>query len=130
MLQSDNAYVSGVQEDLNLQGNQLVQLQTMYTLGAVLGQLPFAYLFTKFPMSWLIPFMDVAWGVFTLLHENNHSTDLIRPSWVYRPLLFCHWDSPEILTPSDHHWPRLVRTMEEVVVWDFRDDVKGDKCIL
>ena len=67
MLQSDNAYVSGVQEDLNLQGNQLVQLQTMYTLGAVLGQLPFAYLFTKFPMSWLIPFMDVAWGIFTLL---------------------------------------------------------------
>lgn len=67
MLWPDNAYVSGVQEDLNLQGNQLVQLQTMYTLGAVLGQLPFAYLFTKFPMSWLIPFMDVAWGIFTLL---------------------------------------------------------------
>lgn len=52
---------------MNLQGNELVQLQTMYTLGAVLGQLPFAYLFTKFPMSWLIPFMDVAWGIFTLL---------------------------------------------------------------
>ncbi|OJJ89051.1 putative MFS transporter Seo1 [Aspergillus glaucus CBS 516.65] len=63
----NNAYVSGVQTDLNLHGNELVQLQTMYTLGAVLGQIPFAYLFTKFPMSWLIPFLDIAWGIFTLL---------------------------------------------------------------
>lgn len=63
----DNAYVSGLREDLNLHGNELVELQTMYTVGAVVGQLPFAYLFTKFPMSWVIPFMDVMWGVFTLL---------------------------------------------------------------
>ncbi|KAL2865719.1 putative MFS transporter Seo1 [Aspergillus lucknowensis] len=63
----NNAYVSGVREDLNLRGNELVQLQTMYTVGAVVGQLPFAYLFTKFPMSWVIPFMDIMWGVFTLL---------------------------------------------------------------
>lgn len=63
----DNAYVSGVQEDLGLHGNDLVQLQTLYTLGAVLGQIPFAYLFTKYPMSFLIPLMDILWGIFTLL---------------------------------------------------------------
>ncbi|KAL2783582.1 major facilitator superfamily domain-containing protein [Aspergillus keveii] len=63
----NNAYVSGLREDLNLHGNELVQLQTMYTVGAVVGQLPFAYLFTKFPMSWVIPFLDIMWGVFTLL---------------------------------------------------------------
>lgn len=39
----------------------------MYTLGAVLGQVPFMFLFTKIPMFWLIPFLDIAWGVFTLL---------------------------------------------------------------
>lgn len=39
----------------------------MYTLGAVLGQLPFAYLFTRLPMSWIIPSLDILWGVFTLL---------------------------------------------------------------
>ncbi|KAI9926051.1 hypothetical protein ASPWEDRAFT_169918 [Aspergillus wentii DTO 134E9] len=63
----NNAYVSGVKEDLNLHGNELVQLQTMYTVGAVVGQLPFVYLFTKLPISWVIPFLDIAWGVFTLL---------------------------------------------------------------
>ncbi|KAE8151666.1 MFS general substrate transporter [Aspergillus avenaceus] len=63
----NNAYVSGLKGDLNLHGNELVHLQTMYTVGAVVGQLPFAYLFTRFPMSWLIPFLDIMWGVFTLL---------------------------------------------------------------
>ncbi|KAE8420952.1 major facilitator superfamily domain-containing protein [Aspergillus pseudocaelatus] len=69
----NNAYVSGVKEDLNLQGNDLVQLQTMYTVGAVVGQIPFVYLFTKLPISWLIPILDIAWGVFTLLQFRASS---------------------------------------------------------
>ncbi len=39
----------------------------MYILGAVLGQIPFLFLFTYVPMYWVIPFLDVAWGIFTLL---------------------------------------------------------------
>ncbi|KAH7071158.1 major facilitator superfamily domain-containing protein [Paraphoma chrysanthemicola] len=45
----------------------------MYILGAVLGQLPFMYLFTRIPMYYLIPFLDVAWGIFTLLQYRVHS---------------------------------------------------------
>jgi hypothetical protein len=45
----------------------------MYTIGAVVGQLPFAYLFTRLPMSWVIPFMDVAWGIFTLVQYRANS---------------------------------------------------------
>ncbi|GES63203.1 MFS transporter [Aspergillus terreus] len=63
----NNAWVSGLSDDLGLHGNELVHLQTIYTVGAVVGQIPFAYLFTRLPMSWLIPLMDVAWGIFTLL---------------------------------------------------------------
>lgn len=70
---TDNAYVSGLKEDPGFHGNELVKLQTMYTIGAVLGQLPFAYLFTKLPMSWVIPFMDVAWGIFTLVQYRATS---------------------------------------------------------
>ena len=39
----------------------------IYNLGAVLGQLPFAYLFPKVPMFWLIPGLDIGWGIFNLL---------------------------------------------------------------
>lgn len=62
-----------MKEEMNLGGNDLVQLQTMYTVGAVVGQIPFIFLFTKVPMFWLIPFMDVAWGIFTLLQYRAHS---------------------------------------------------------
>ncbi|KAH7175305.1 major facilitator superfamily transporter [Dactylonectria macrodidyma] len=63
----NNAYVAGMKEDLGFQGNELVRLQTMYIIGAVLGQIPFLFLFTYIPMYWIIPFLDVMWGVFTLL---------------------------------------------------------------
>ncbi|KAF2254386.1 MFS general substrate transporter [Trematosphaeria pertusa] len=69
----NNAYVAGLKEDLNFHGNELVRLQTMYILGAVLGQLPFLYLFTRTPMFYLIPFLDVSWGLFTLLQYRAHS---------------------------------------------------------
>ncbi|KAK6827240.1 hypothetical protein PG987_010581 [Apiospora arundinis] len=63
----NNAYVAGMKEDLGFHGNELVQLQTLYIVGAVVGQLPFLFLFTYIPLNILIPFMDVCWGVFTLL---------------------------------------------------------------
>jgi hypothetical protein len=56
-----------LKEDLGFKGNELVQLQTFYILGAVLGQIPFFFLLTYVPIHYLLPFLDVAWGVFTLL---------------------------------------------------------------
>lgn len=44
-----------MKEDLNFHGNELVHCQTIFTVGSVIGQLPFAYFFTKVPMNWLIP---------------------------------------------------------------------------
>ncbi|KAF1847832.1 MFS general substrate transporter [Cucurbitaria berberidis CBS 394.84] len=69
----NNAYVAGLKEDLGFKGNELVRLQTLYILGAVLGQLPFMYLFTKIPMYYLIPFLDIGWGIFTLLQYRVQS---------------------------------------------------------
>lgn len=66
-MKSDNAYVSGMREDLGLYGNELVQFQTIYTVGAVVGQLPFMFLLTHVPLQWLIPAADIIWGIFTLL---------------------------------------------------------------
>jgi hypothetical protein len=67
LIASGNTYVAGLKEDLGFESNELVRLQTFYILGAVLGQLPLMYLFTRVPMYYLIPIMDIAWGVFTLL---------------------------------------------------------------
>ncbi|PSN62255.1 MFS general substrate transporter [Corynespora cassiicola Philippines] len=69
----NNAYVAGMKEDLGFHGNELVQLQTLYVVGAVLGQLPFLYLLNRVPVHYLIPFLDVAWGIFTLLQYRVQS---------------------------------------------------------
>ncbi|KAF2105630.1 major facilitator superfamily domain-containing protein [Lophiotrema nucula] len=67
------AYVAGMKEDLGFRGNELIRLQSLYVVGAVLGQLPFMYLFTRFRMQWLLPVQDVAWGIFTLLQFRAQS---------------------------------------------------------
>ncbi len=71
----DNAYVSGMSTDLDFHGNQLVQFQTIFVVGNVVGLLPFAYLFPKVPMYWLVPCLDLGWGIFNLLQyrANNYA---------------------------------------------------------
>ncbi|KAF1849564.1 major facilitator superfamily transporter [Cucurbitaria berberidis CBS 394.84] len=69
----NNAYVAGMKEDLGFDGNELVQLQTLFTLGSVLGQIPFLFIMTYIPIQWLIPACDILWGVFTLLQYRVHS---------------------------------------------------------
>lgn len=60
-------------EELGFHGNELVHFQTMYMVGTILGQLPFAVLFPKVRMNWLIPSLDICWGIFTLLQYRANS---------------------------------------------------------
>ena len=45
----------------------------MYIAGAVIGQLPFTFLFPMFPMNYTIPALEVGWGIFTLLQYRAES---------------------------------------------------------
>lgn len=56
-----------MKEDLSFHGNELVHLQTIYIVGAVTGQIPCLFIFTRLPMYYFIPAIDILWGVFTLL---------------------------------------------------------------
>uniref|UniRef100_A0A060SWU6 ARAD1A08228p n=1 Tax=Blastobotrys adeninivorans TaxID=409370 RepID=A0A060SWU6_BLAAD len=62
----NNAYVTNMKEDLNMKGNDLVNVQAMFTVGSVIFQIPFAYLFVHAPINIMLPLMDVGWGLFTL----------------------------------------------------------------
>jgi hypothetical protein len=64
---TDNAYVSGMKEDLNLGGNDLSHLQSALLIGNCIGQVPGAYFFPKLPLHILIPSLDLGWGIFNLL---------------------------------------------------------------
>lgn len=60
-------------DELGFHGNQLVQFQTIFVVGNVLGLLPFIYLFPRVPMHLLVPALDLGWGVFTLLQYRAQS---------------------------------------------------------
>ncbi|KAM3523112.1 hypothetical protein NHJ13051_005292 [Beauveria bassiana] len=71
----NNAFVSGMKEDLVLNGNQLNYMQTCWTVGYVIGQIPrqvqveqcFNLLLTRIRPSLWIPSCEVIWSVLTIV---------------------------------------------------------------
>ncbi|KAF8491461.1 major facilitator superfamily domain-containing protein [Russula emetica] len=62
----ENAYVSGMKEDLRLHGNQLNYIKTSWTVGYVIGQIPSNVLITRVRPSIWIPTMELVWGSLTM----------------------------------------------------------------
>lgn len=62
----NNAYVSGLKEDLHFKGNDLVHVQAVFTCAGVIFQLPFLYFLYKLPMNFVLPALDIGWSIFTL----------------------------------------------------------------
>ncbi|RAO67586.1 uncharacterized protein BHQ10_003598 [Talaromyces amestolkiae] len=62
-----NAYLSGMEEDLEMFGNQLVTSTSIFTVGYVIGQVPFNLLLTRVSPRWVIPSLEVGWGIAVIL---------------------------------------------------------------
>ena len=60
-----NAFVSGMKEDLGLYKNQLNYMQTLWTVGYVIGEIPSNLILTRVRPSIWIPTMEVIWSVLT-----------------------------------------------------------------
>ncbi|KAI0729286.1 MFS general substrate transporter [Fomitopsis betulina] len=73
-----NAYVSGMQQDLGLHGNQLNYITTAWTCGYVIGQIPANMLITRIRPSIWIPLTEVVWSVLTMtLASSKNFTTLV-----------------------------------------------------
>ncbi|RYO67490.1 hypothetical protein AA0113_g4634 [Alternaria arborescens] len=72
----NSAFVSGMKEDLGLYGNQLNYMQTCWTVGYVIGELPSNIILTRVRPSIWIPAMELTWAVLTfcLCRANNAET--------------------------------------------------------
>ena len=62
----NNAFVSGMKEDLSLYGNQLNYMQTCWTVGYVIGEIPSNILLTRVRPSIWIPTVELIWSVLTM----------------------------------------------------------------
>lgn len=62
----NNAYVSGLKEAINMQGNDLVHASNVFTAGYIVSQIPAVILVTnKVRSSYLISTLEILWSVFT-----------------------------------------------------------------
>ncbi|KAJ5884769.1 hypothetical protein N7495_009279 [Penicillium taxi] len=76
-----NAYLSGMEEDLGMYGNQLVTSTSIYTVGYVIGQIPSNLLLTRVSPRWVIPALEVGWGIATICTssiKSYHSLYAVR----------------------------------------------------
>jgi MFS family permease len=55
-----------MQEDLGMYGNQLVTATSVWTVGYVIGQIPSNLLLTRVSPRYVIPSLELAWGILTL----------------------------------------------------------------
>ncbi|KAF2735739.1 MFS general substrate transporter [Polyplosphaeria fusca] len=72
----NSAFVSGMKEDLGLYKNQLNYMQTCWTVGYVIGEIPSNIILTRFRPSRWIPLMELTWTVLTfcLSRADNAKT--------------------------------------------------------
>ncbi|KAL1604803.1 hypothetical protein SLS60_004343 [Paraconiothyrium brasiliense] len=61
----NNAFLSGMEEELSMYGNQLVTSTSIWTVGYVIGQIPSNLLLTRVSPRWVIPALEVGWGIAT-----------------------------------------------------------------
>ncbi|KKK26298.1 putative MFS pantothenate transporter [Aspergillus rambellii] len=68
-----NAYVSGMREELGFEGNQFNIINTIFTVGYILGQLPSNLALTHFRPRIFFPSMILLWGGLTMLTAAVHN---------------------------------------------------------
>ncbi|KAH7175387.1 major facilitator superfamily domain-containing protein [Dactylonectria macrodidyma] len=61
------AYVSGMKEDLELFGNELVEFTTWFSVGYALFIVPSQLIQTRVRPSIFLPICEIVWGLFTLV---------------------------------------------------------------
>ncbi|KAJ7723277.1 major facilitator superfamily domain-containing protein [Mycena maculata] len=61
-----SAFFAGMKEDLNMYGNELVYATSYWTAGYVIGQVPSNLLLTRISPQYVIPTLELAWGLATL----------------------------------------------------------------
>ncbi|CAK7224498.1 hypothetical protein SBRCBS47491_005572 [Sporothrix bragantina] len=76
-----NAFLSGMKEELQMDGNELVTSTSLWTVGYVLGQIPATLLITRVSPRWVIPSLEVGWGLATVCAatvQSPHALYVLR----------------------------------------------------
>lgn len=103
-----NAYVSGMQEDLGLYGNELNYFQTYFNVAYCIMLIPSQIILTYVRPSYWLPGLEICWGVITgLIAMTHHASQVYilrvflglceSSAWPGMMTLFMHWYTPSEL---------------------------------
>lgn len=72
----NNAYVSGLKEDIGMEGNDLINTQVIFLLGNIIFELPWMFLLPRVPIPYVLFGCEIVWSIFTLFtyKVNNPGT--------------------------------------------------------
>ncbi|POS69989.1 major facilitator superfamily transporter [Diaporthe helianthi] len=100
-----SAYVSGMKEDLNLQGNELNYFTTWFSVSYCIMLIPSQVIMTWVRPSWWLPGLEIGWGIITGLIALCHNAKQIyvlrvflglfeSSAWPGMMTLFMYWYTP------------------------------------
>ncbi|ODV64069.1 putative pantothenate transporter [Ascoidea rubescens DSM 1968] len=100
-----NAYVSGMKEDLNMQGKDYNWLGTYYTIGYAIMLIPSQIILSKIKATYWLPGCELVWGVLTGLCAIPKSINIMfalrfligvteASSWPGMITVFMNWYTP------------------------------------
>lgn len=72
-----NAYVSGMKEELNMQGTDYNKINTIFTCGYIVGMIPNNLMLQVVPPRIWFPLMQIVWGVLTFCTSAVHNVQQI-----------------------------------------------------
>ncbi|KZT20783.1 MFS general substrate transporter [Neolentinus lepideus HHB14362 ss-1] len=72
-----NAYVSGMKEELNMQGTDYNKINTIFTCGYIVGMIPNNLMLQVVPPRIWFPLMQIVWGVLTFCSSAVHNVQQI-----------------------------------------------------
>lgn len=62
----NNAYISGMKEDLGMKGNDLINTQVIFLVGNIIFELPWLFLLPRVSLNYCLFGFEVLWSLFTL----------------------------------------------------------------
>ncbi|CAI5760623.1 unnamed protein product [Candida verbasci] len=97
-----NAYVGGMKESINMQGNDFVNTQVMFNIGNIIFQIPFMYVLYALPLNYVMPSLDICWSILTICLSQVKSVGTLKtlrffigafeaPSYIAYHSLFASW---------------------------------------
>ena len=74
----NNAYVSGMKEEIGMKGNDLIDTQVLFSAASIIFQLPLIYILPRVNPTYMLFGAEFLWSIFTLATSSVHNVATLK----------------------------------------------------